>query len=172
MTEVDLACERALTFLEKRDRTEREIMDRLLGRGFSEAASAEAVLRLRDAGYVNDANYAARYLEALTSKGYGRLRIAADMRRKGLPDELVRNTIEDGLTAESEREMALHAARRVKEAIPCDTDARKASAKVSRRLVSLGFSYDVIGDVMGVIRSGEDGLPEGGGRDGDADWWE
>ena len=152
MEEADRAYERALYFLEKRDRTEKEVLDKLSGAGYSEEAAGAALERLRDAGLVNDADYAARYLEALTAKGRGRLRIAAEMRRKGLPDGLVRNTLEDGLSTERELEMAVEAARRITAGLPEEEDKRKASAKLNRRLVSQGFSYETIGRAMREIR--------------------
>ena len=152
MGEPDKAYERALTFLEKRDRTEKEVRDKLSGAGFAEDAVSEALARLIDAGLVNDADYALRYMEALASKGRGRLRIAAEMRRKGLPDELVRNTIEDGGLGEDERERAIQAARQALASIPDGTDPVKAASRVNRRLVTLGFSYDVIGEVMSGLR--------------------
>ena len=161
MGEADKAYDRALGFLEKRDRTEREIVDKLTGLGFSEDTVSNVITRLRDAGLVNDADYAKRYMEALASKGRGRLRIAAEMRRKGLPEELVRNTIEDGDLKEDERARAEDAARRAMASAPDGMDPRKAAAKASRRLVTLGFSYDVIGEVMSGLgkarEEGEDG---------------
>jgi len=156
MNEAERAYERALTFLEKRDRTEREVFDKLSGAGFSEEAAGAALKKLRDAGLVNDDDYAARYLDVLVLKGRGRLRISAEMRRKGLPEELVRNTMEDRFSAEDERGMAAEAARRMMDGIPEGTDPRKAAAKVNRRLVSLGFPYEVIGDAMRKLRTEEE----------------
>ena len=154
MNETDRAYERALSFLERRERTESEVNRKLLESGFSERAAETALERLRDAGLLDDAGYAARYLEALITKGRGRLRIAAEMRRKGLKEELVRNTLEDGFSSETERTMAAEAARRVMAEVSAGTDPRKAAAKVSRRLVSLGFPYEVIGDAMEKLRAG------------------
>lgn len=154
--ETGKAYERALWFLERRDRTEKEVSDKLSGLGFSEEAVNGALSRLRDAGLVNDADYALRYLEALKAKGRGRLRISSEMRRKGLPDGLVRNTLDDGLDAEGEKARALAAARKARAGIPEGGDPRKAAAKVNRKLVSLGFAYSVIGEVMEEMRKEED----------------
>ena len=151
MGEADRAYEKALCYLEKRDRTESEVSRKLIALGFSEDTIAGVVERLRGAGLVDDADYADRYLQALAAKGRGRLRIASEMRRKGLPDELVRNALEDGIDSIDERARALEAARKAWAGIPEETDARKAKAKVNRRLVSLGFSYSVIGDVIGEV---------------------
>jgi len=156
MNEAERAYERALTFLEKRDRTEREVFLKLSAAGFSEDAAEKGIEKLRDAGLVNDADYAERYLEVLVLKGRGRLRISAEMRRKGLPEELVRNTLEDRLSAEDELVMAAEAAKHMMSGLTEDTDPRKAAAKVNRRLVSLGFSYGVIGEAMRRLRIEEE----------------
>ena len=148
MDEAERAYEKALLYLERRDRTEREIHDRLTGAGFSAETVAGVLDRLKGAGLVNDEDYAARYLMALVAKGRGRLRIAEEMRRKGLPDMIVRNALEDGITDEDERARALAAARQAWAGIPEGMDGRKAAARVSRRLATLGFSYEVIGSVI------------------------
>jgi len=152
MGEVDKAYERALWFLERRERTEREVYERLTKAGFSEDAALGVLERLKDAGLVDDEGYAVRYMEALATKGRGRLRIAQEMRRKGLTDELVRNTLEDGLLDEDERERAIDAARKAWAAVPDGMEPRKAVAKVNRRLVTLGFSYSIIGEAMDRLR--------------------
>ena len=149
---IEKAYERALLFLERRDRTEKEVTDKLAGLGFSEEIVSETVERLRDIGLVNDEDYAVRYLEALTAKGRGRLRIVSEMRRKGLPEELVRNTLEDGVSAEDERARALAAARKALASVSAETEPGKAASKVNRRLVSLGYTYSVIGEVMDELR--------------------
>ncbi len=154
MDEAERAYEKALTFLEKRDRTEREVADRLTRAGFSPEIIRDTTLRLIEAGYVNDADYAERYLEALTAKGRGRLRAYAEMRRKGLPEDLVRYTIEDGVSAADERKRALETARNAMTGIPDGADKNKVLAKINRKLVSLGYSYDIIGEVMSALRTG------------------
>jgi len=156
MSEAERAYERALTFLERRDRTEREVIKKLTDVGFSEDSIEKALEKLREAGLVNDADYAERYLESLKAKGRGRLRISAEMRRKGLPETLVRNTLEDGLTVDDEHEKAASAARKIMKEIPEGKDPRKAAAKINRRLVSLGFTYEVIGEAMRRLRTEEE----------------
>ena len=155
MGEAERAYEKALAYLERRDRTEKEIRDRLAGAGFPEDIACATLGRLKDAGLVDDEGYAARYLEALAGKGRGRLRIAEEMRRKGLPDALVRNALEDGISDEDERARAAEAARLAWAGIPGGTDRRKAAARVSRRLITLGFAYETIGAVMGEARDME-----------------
>jgi len=152
MGEAERAYEKALAFLEKRDRTKREVADRLAKAGYSGETIERTIERLREAGFVDDADYAARYLDVLVAKGGGSLRIREEMRRKGLPDGLVRDTIEAGIG--DERARALAAAQKALASVPEGTDPQKAIARVSRKLISLGFSYSVIGELMPAVRSG------------------
>jgi regulatory protein len=153
----DRAFEKALSFLEKRDRTEREVLERLAKAGFDEAAAKDAAGRLKDLGYVNDADYAQRFLEVLIAKGRGRLRISEELRRKGLSEELVRYTIEDGYSREAELEAAMSAAEKtvLEMGTAAGADVQKARQKINRRLVSLGFPYAAVGEVMRKLRAKE-----------------
>ena len=155
-TEADRALDKALTFLERRDRTEAEVRERLAKAGFGADAVDAALAKLIELGFVNDADYATRYIEALARKGRGRLRIREELRRKGLPEELARNALEDGYGRAQEEETALVEARKAYSELPPElirTEPRKAAEKVSRRLVSRGFPYEIIGEVMERIRN-------------------
>ena len=155
-TEAERALERALTFLEQRDRTEAEVRERLAKAGFGEDAREAALAKLKELGYVDDEDYAVRYVEALIAKGRGSLRVREELRRKGIPEALARNAVEDGCDREREAETALEAARKAFSELPrelIEKEPRKAAEKVSRRLVSRGFPYEIIGEVMERIRS-------------------
>jgi regulatory protein len=153
MGESDRAYGQALRYLEKRGRTEREVYKKLNGAGFSDDSVNKAIERLRDAGYVDDQSYASRYLEALARKGRGRLRIMEEMRRKGLAEDMIRNTLEDEALASDELDRAKEAIKKVLETIPEGTDKYKVMAKVNRRLVTLGYTYSTIGEAMSSLRS-------------------
>jgi regulatory protein len=155
MGEADRAYEQALKYLEKRERTEREVYKKLNDSGFSDESSSKALERLREAGFVNDQSYASRYMNALAGKGRGRLRIIEEMRRKGLTEDMIRNTLEDEALASDELDRAKEAIKKALETIPDGMDKRKVMAKVNRRLVTLGYTYSTIGEAMNALRSDE-----------------
>ena len=156
MGEADRAYGLALNYLEKRDRTEKEVSEKLTRAGFSESVIMQTLDLLKEAGFVDDRDYAIRYMEVLAGKGRGRLRIMSEMRRKGLGEELVKNTIEDEELASDELERAKGQAKKAWNAISDKSDIRKALAKVNRKLVMLGYSYDVIGEVINGLRNASD----------------
>ena len=147
------ALEKALVFLTKKDRTEREIIEKLSKSGYSKDVIDDVLVKLADYGYVNDEDYAKRYLDSLIEKGKGKYAIRDAMSRKGLPSELVANTIEDGYSSEREQENALNLANKVlEEVFTGNEETSKIIAKINRRLMGRGFSYEIINNVMSKIR--------------------
>jgi regulatory protein len=154
-TESERAFDKALTFLEKQDRTEAEVRERLARAAFGPDAIEDALAKLTEFGYVNDADYAERYLAALVAKGRGRMRIREEMRRKGLPDALVENTIDDGYGRDAELASAIDAATKTIAEISPETweaEPLKALGKIDRRLLGRGFSYEIVGEAMHRLR--------------------
>lgn len=163
--EAGRAYEKSLTFLERRSRTESEVSERLSRAGFSEEVIMETLERLRSAGLVDDKDYAERYMEALHAKGRGQRRIADEMRLKGLPDDIIRSCIDEGITREGEIAAASEIAVRLFEQLGVrepdrdgmETDEwdimQKKMQKINRKLVSLGYPYSVIGEVMTKLRN-------------------
>jgi regulatory protein len=146
------AFEKALDYLEMQDRTEAEVRARLLRAGFDEDDIGGALAKLRELRLIDDADYAVRYLAALRGKGRGSVRIRSEMLRKGLPEELVRFTIEDGYGRDDELMRATQVAENALSGISPGLPPEKKAGKIALRLKSRGFSYDVMSEVMSGIR--------------------
>lgn len=90
------ALERAFRMLARRPHSEREIQRKLREKGVSGACIARLLERLRELGYLDDAAFARGWAK---SRAGGRLwgdrRIAAGLREKGIPAELVRSTLSE-----------------------------------------------------------------------------
>jgi len=94
--EAEEARQLALQYLGARDRTERELRERLARRGCAPAAVDAALGRLKAARLVDDETLARRYVELrLAERPAGAVRLAQDLRRRGVE----RATI-DGVLAE------------------------------------------------------------------------
>lgn len=157
------ALDKALFFLTKMDRTKHEIVEKLSKSGYSEDIIESVIDKLIEYGYVNDEDYAKRYLELLIAKGKGKFAVREAMNRKGLAQQLVANTIDEGYSTEKELENASELANKsLSEMISVsaiDVDRKKSreevekiTAKVNRRLMGRGFSYEVISSVMNEVR--------------------
>jgi regulatory protein len=76
--------------LNARDYSEARLREKLRGRGFDETDIEAALDRMISEGWVNDLRFAERFAEsALASGRYYGPRLRQEMRRRGLPPELV-----------------------------------------------------------------------------------
>jgi SOS response regulatory protein OraA/RecX len=81
--------DKALSLVERQPRTEYQIRLSLTKAGYDADETSDAVIRLIDAGLLDDREYAQRYLEILIEKRRGRRRVVDEMRRRGLEPDLI-----------------------------------------------------------------------------------
>ena len=124
------ALEAATKALARRDRSAADLTAYLERRGAGRDEAREAVERLREAGYVDDARYAAARAEQLAGRGYGDTAVRFELDRDGVGADEVEAAI---AAIAPERERAVAAFR-----------AKRAPAAVARRLAAKGFSADAI----------------------------
>jgi len=82
----DAAKEAALRILERGPRTEREVQDRLLARGFEPDAVERAIERLRRVSLLDDRAFLRSFLRTeLPRRPQGKRLLVAKLRRRGVP---------------------------------------------------------------------------------------
>jgi regulatory protein len=128
------ALEVAKRALARRDYSERGLRDRLARAGIELSEAEEAVLRLREAGLLDDARFAAQRATVLAERGRGDGAIRFDLESHGVDRELVGAALAE-LEPEAER-----AARVV--------SRRGADTKTVRLLAQRGFDPDVVDQVL------------------------
>jgi SOS response regulatory protein OraA/RecX len=128
------ALEQAAAALARRDRSAAALVAYLEERGVDGGEAAEAVERLRLAGYVDDGRLAALRAETLASRGHGDAAIRADLEGRGIAPELVDEAMET-LAPETERAEAL-----------AERDGR--TPRTARRLLAKGFSAETVSGLM------------------------
>src|SRR5512134_421573 len=153
----EAAKDAALRFLERGPRTEREIVDRLLGRGFAPDAVERAVERLRRVSLLDDRAFLRAFVRTeLSRRPQGRRLLETKLKRRGVPaaliaelDELLArdaDLAEGRLVTEAERAAAAAAALRRRYAGRPEEERRR---KLSHALLRRGFSWDTIRDLVG-----------------------
>lgn len=148
----------ALKYLTFRDRTCGEVKQHLLGKGFEPEEIHETIGRLKELGYLDDEDYCARYLEYAMGKGRGPLRIRRELEEKGVDRETIQIALEEYETEESDLDRAKEQAEKIARGKEID---KKLLARIGRRLQSLGYSSDVIYQVIGIYMeksSGEEDI--------------
>jgi regulatory protein len=124
------AVDAALRALARRDHSAAELDTRLARDGVSEDARRDAVGRLVEVGYVDDAQYAVRRAELLAERGLGDEAIRLELERRGLEREQIEEAL-SSLPAEPER------ARRVAE-------RAGGGVRAARALARKGFAAETI----------------------------
>ena len=117
---------------------------RLTGRGYPAEQVEGLTAELAAEGLQSDERYAEALFRVRTERGYGPLRIAVEMRDKGLDEALIRRWVDFSDPAWVERLEALRR-RKFGAARPSDYPTR---AKQMRFLQSRGFTREQIERVM------------------------
>src|SRR5882757_2413467 len=92
--------------LQHRDRSRREIEERLARAGIDDDRRTDALDTLERVGYVDDGRFAGARSEALANRGYGDEWIRHDLGEHGVAAEAIAEAI-GGLVPETERAAAL-----------------------------------------------------------------
>ena len=135
----------AFALLSRRGRSESEIGEALAARGASRTTAGKVLRRLRALGYVDDAKLAADWTERWKERGFGRLRIEAELRRVGV-DEAIIERIEWDDREERARARALLTKRFSSE----DLHDGRGMARAARFLAGRGFAPEVIDSLFEV----------------------
>jgi regulatory protein len=136
------ATEAALVFLAYRPRSEKEVRDRLRRGGYAQEAIDYVISRLHEWRYLDDEDFARRWVENRTAhRPRGKRLLQQELRHKGIDSETAREVIADADVDETGAAEAL--ARRRLPAYAGDDPAairRRLAAYLARR----GYSYDII----------------------------
>ena len=118
---------------------------------FSSAEIEDAVLAVKRMGALHDDFLAEDVARSYRSRGYGPARIRTALRKRGIPNEIIEQTLnekdeEDSAPADPERsadgENAFAVLHRKAAQFRREPDPRKRKAKAVRCLVGRGFSYE------------------------------
>jgi regulatory protein len=140
------AREDAYRLLSYRSRSEKEISDRLQRRGYEPDVIAETVERLRASGFLDDDQFALRWVES-RGKTRGRAALAFELRQKGVDGETAARALSEAQPVETERDAArLAAVKKVGER-PADR-SREARARLAAYLMRRGFKWDSVRPVL------------------------
>ncbi len=146
-----------LRLLTARARTRAELEGQLVKRGYPDDVSARVLGRLTDVGLIDDADFADQWVRSRhANAGKGKRALAAELRTKGIDDEVIEVALADvDPAAERVRAEQLVADKLRRERLADDTD----DAKVTRRLVGMlarrGYHQSMAFDVVKVALAGE-----------------
>jgi len=141
------AKEYALRALDRRDYSVRELTRKLLDKGYEETEAAEAVERLMELGFVDDARYAPLLVRHYAAKGYGAQRVKQELHRRGISRELWDAAMEEMPQQDDTIDRLLRSRLR------SDTPDRAEIKRASDYLLRRGYRWDEIKSALARLGS-------------------
>src|SRR6266436_9542570 len=86
----------AVALLARRDFASAELRAKLCSKGFEEAAAGQVIAELAARGVLDDRRFSENYVNWHARRGQGPIRLAADLRRLGLPEGLIDAALANG----------------------------------------------------------------------------
>ncbi len=134
----------AYDLLSRKPWSRRELAARLRRRGASAAVADDVVAALEAQGYVDDQAFARQWADGRASRRHlGSLRLKDELRRKGIPRDLVDRAVRQAFAERGEEERALEAARRRLRALR-RRNAGRVAPKLRDYLLRRGYPADVV----------------------------
>ena len=148
----------ALKVIEFKDRTEKEIREKLTQKGYDENITEDEIAFLKDYGFINDLRYAQRFVsDAINLKKWGKARIRAELLRKGVDREIIDNAVEDAFMDIDDDRLLKEMQRRFKNS---DLSNIKERTLIFNFYMRRGFSPDEIKGAMNSMCSFDDIISE------------
>ncbi len=140
----------ALRFLSHRQRTEKEIRDKLREKEFGDEEIRKTLEQLKDLGYVNDAAFACAYVRHhLAIRPKGKVVLKQNLLLLGVAKETIDAALEEVFSQTSQEEAAFDAAQKfIKKSLKSQDDPRKAKQKLAAFLTRRGFTWDVVSPTL------------------------
>lgn len=137
--------DRALRLLTQRGHSAAELMTKLRRAGIPERTAEATINECRRLGFINDELFARDCAAMLAARGCGRLKIRADLKRRGVAEQSAEAIAE---LEESELERAIEAAQFKRRLLNREKDPRKLREKLWRFLLGRGFTPDIVRDAV------------------------
>ena len=144
----------ALKVIGFKDRTEKEIREKLTQKGYDENTIEDETEFLKSYGFINDSRYAERFThDAINLKKWGKSRIKTELLRKGIDREIIENTIEDIFSELDDDRLFTEMQKRFKNS---DFSNIKERTRIFNFYLRRGFSPDEIKGAMNSMCSFDD----------------
>lgn len=145
----------ALRIIERSYKTEKEIRDKLKLKGYDEDSINQSIEFLKEYNFLNDDNYTKMFIkDKLNTQGSNKIKYG--LIKKGVSKEIIEKELSN-VDKEDEKTVALNLAKKKIITIrKSESDNFKASGKLYRFLMSKGYSYDVVKDVVKEVMTVDD----------------
>ena len=144
----------ALKVIEFKDRTEKEIREKLIQKGYDEVTIEDELEFLKSYGFIDDSRYAQKFtLDAINIKKWGKGRIKTELLRKGVDREIIDVAIEEAFLEVDDDRLFFEMQKRFKDS---DFSNMKERGRIFNFYMRRGFSPDEIKGAMNHMCSFDD----------------
>ncbi|MFN3301815.1 MAG: RecX family transcriptional regulator [Patescibacteria group bacterium] len=139
------ALEKSFRWLGIRPRSKKELENKLKEKGFAPKIIKNTIKRLKELGYLDDKKFAQSWLEARKLSEKGKYIVQHELKQKGISHQIIKKTLEK-YSKKDEIEIARQLVEKKIKTLKKDISFKKQ--KLARFLVSRGFSWEVINEVL------------------------
>ncbi len=143
------ALDKALSFITKSKKTEKQVREHLQSKGYTEQTIENVIEKMKDYRFLDDGDYASSYAKSY-SKTKGKRLIEMELKKKGVSEEDMSSAIED---IGDQTESAVLIAEKYLKNKPKD---KPNMLKCYKYLLSKGFEYDDAKSAIERIGQSED----------------
>lgn len=135
--------------------TEKEISKKLTAKGAKKDEVKSILILLKEAGLINDELYAKEYAEAAReTKGYGKNKIALDLRQKGINEQIIANLPFEASNELENAKKTILVSKKKLESLP----EAKRKQKALTMLMQRGFDHDIAIEAMDAMNDFDDSI--------------
>lgn len=133
----------------KNIKTKRDVYDYLIRKGFTDEETSEVCDYIEEVGLVDDDLYVKFFVEdSFRIKNKGARKIVYELKQRGIDDDKINQAIEEA--SDMQYDALKEAYERKLEATKSETDEYKRKNKIIRFLISRGFDYSDIKDIVDI----------------------
>ena len=144
-----------LSLLKLRQRSEKEIRDKLKARNYSPELITGLVDYFKGLGYINDREFAAAWINSRLTKPLGFKAIEIELRQKGICDEIIAEFIREKKASVSEagivKELVIKRWNKLQEK---KEPLVKARVKLYAYLLRRGFESEIVSEAVNELTRG------------------
>ena len=138
-----------MTILKKSPQLSPHVYDYLIRKGFTDEETSEVCDYIEEVGLVDDDLYVKFFVEdSFRIKNKGARKIVYELKQRGIDDDKINEAIEEA--SDMQYDALKEAYERKLEATKSETDQYKRKNKIIRFLISRGFDYSDIKDIVDI----------------------
>ncbi len=139
----------SLRLLSFRNRSEREIINKMKEKEYNEETIKNTISFLKQYKYIDDENFASDYVKSkMRTQKLGKIRLKQELLKKGVSKDIISTTIDELSDSDQQCQAALELATKKLQTTYKNDDTKSQYRKLGAFLQRKGFEYEIISKVL------------------------